>query len=285
MPTNLPKLVIPTGYESEQRKAAQKRKLAEMLTEIGAKSGNYNSWAQVGSQLANALAGRIVSKKADKLDDSYNEKLKQAYTDKWNQFTADAKTKTPDEMFATYGNDPFVGEQAKMFGDAIGARLKEKENIVNVPGRGYVSTGDVIGKGPINDPNAAVSVDANGNWVPNLARMGASLGAQGFTDAATGAPPNMPFRDPLSNTPAMPPAQAGGPAGGGFDINLFTPEEQRVMQAEVLRRRQVGGPAGVSPNRPYGSPLAVNKPPAGMTSDGKPYWIINGVPYDNPEGR
>jgi hypothetical protein len=27
-----------------------------------------------------------------------------------------------------------------------------------------------------------------------------------------------------------------------------------------------------------------SKPPAG-TVDGKPYWMINGVPYDNPEGR
>lgn len=283
MPTNLPKIVIPTGYESEQRKAAQKRKLAELLTELGAKTGNYNSWAQVAGQMANALAGRIVSKKADKLDDNYNEQLKGAYDKAWSDFNTDRKAElSPDEMFAKYGNNPFVGEQAKMYGEALGARLKEDENVVNVPGKGYVRTGDVRGQGHINNPNDPVIVGANNEWLVNPTRRDASLGAQGFVGQQSGLPPSTVFSDPRA-TPA-PPA-AGGPAGGGFDINLFSPEEQKVMFGEAMRRKNLGGAAGIPPNQPYGSPLAVNKPPDGVTSDGKPYWIINGVPYDNPEGR
>jgi hypothetical protein len=283
----MPKIVIPTGFESEKRKAEQKRRLAEMLTKIGAQTGNYNSWTQVAGQLANALAGRITSKKADKLDDSYNDKLKNAYSEAWSGFNADRKAGlSNDEMFEKWGNNPLVGEQAGMYAKGLERAITEKEDVVKTPDNRYVKQGELIGKGPINDPNAAVSVTAGGDWVPNLARMSAAQGAQGFVDANTGAPPNMPFRDPASQPPATPPAQVGGPAGGGgFDMNLFSPEEQRVIQAEVLRRRQVGGAGGVPPNQPYGSPLSANKPPAGMTSDGKPYWIINGVPYDNPEGR
>lgn len=284
MPTNLSKIVIPTGYESQQRAAERKRSLAEALLKMGLQTGNYNSWTQVAGQMANALAGKLTEKKAAKLEDKYYSDLRGAYDEANSDFDAAVGGgMSGEDLIKNFSTNPFLEARLKPYAEGLQRKITESEEVVKTPDNRYMRQGELLGKGPINDPNAAVVVNPQGDWLPNMARMSASLGAQGFTDANTGRPPNIPFRDPMSNPPAMP--AAGGPAGGGFDINLFTPEEQKVMFAEVLRRRQQGGPAGVPPNQPYGSPLTINKPPAGVTSDGKPYWIINGVPYDNPEGR
>lgn len=273
----MPKIVIPTGFEAEQRKAMQKRKLTDLLMELGATSKPMNHWAQAGAQMANALAGRIVSKKADKLDDSYNSQLREAYTTGLSRLRADAKTKTPEQMLEAHGGNPLLADALKPFEGAYETGMKDRQELVNIPGRGYAPKGDYIGKPTPNDPNDPVIFGRNGGWEINNARRDAALGAQGFVDPTTGLPPSGSYADPLA-------APIGGPTGGGdgLDLSLLSPDERGIMERE-LRRRANPSPVPPAANVPSGSPLT--PPPSGMSNDGKPYWIVNGVPYDNPEGR
>ena len=80
MATQMPKLVIPTGYESQQRDIERRRKIAEALIEKGlGPQGQMTSPWQALAQAANAWAGKRMQKKTDGREDELAGEICQGY--------------------------------------------------------------------------------------------------------------------------------------------------------------------------------------------------------------
>jgi hypothetical protein len=286
MPSN--KFILPTGYENEQRKAEHKRKLAELMLEKGLTNNpNMQNWTQVLGQLASAYAGMRLDKKADALDSDVNSRMLADYTKRKGDFdtATGGGNVDPTAIVRRFSGDPMLEAQLKPYIDAMSHRLSQQEDIVKTPTT-YARQGDLVGK-PIFDPNAAVIPDGQGGFTVNPVRRTAALEAQGYGlgPAVESMPDPTGGGNPLP--PAMSPPQAAGMAdSGGLNLNLLSPEERQIMSAELARRAGQGGTATLQNNThiPMGNPLTAQRAPAGVVN-GKPYWLINGIPYDNPEGK
>lgn len=290
MPTNLQKIVIPTGFESERRKAEQKRKIAAAMMSNGlSQHGDYTSWTQVLGQMANAWAGKRLDKKSEKMDAETDQKISDAYANAVAGLNADvAAGKTPQEIMAAQAGNPLLEGNGTLEAvkDAAKSAMVNKEKLIDFNGRTGIRQGDVMGQVKM-DPNDKVIMQ-DGKWVVNPVAATAGLAAQGMAPVAPGLPvgQGISAMDAPGSSPAPAIQAGGGPAGGTDDpLSAFNPEERKVIMSEAMRRRQTGA----APNNiPSGSPLApgaVARPPAGVTKDGKPVWLINGEYYDNPEGR
>lgn len=281
------KFVLPTGYESEQRKAERKRKLAQMMLERGMQSGNMQSWTQPLAQMAAAFAGKRLDKKADKIDADVSERMTADFGKKVEAFNAatSGENVDPTAIVRAHGSDPMLQDMVKPYVETMTEGLKQRQRRVKFGDR-YRTLGSIseTEREP-SDPNSAVIVDQQGNWVVNPVRTTAALAAQGLPLDMPGRPGVYSMPNPTVGGQAPP----GGGSGDGMDLGLLTPEERNIM-ANELRRRAGPGPAQDAPpsnNIPMGSPLApqpAQQPPAGVVN-GKPYWLINGIPYDNPEGK
>lgn len=298
MPTN--KFVLPTGYESEQRRADQKRALAKVMLERGlASNPNMQSWTQVLAQLGSAFVGSRLNKKADKLDDDVYAKEIADYTKRNADFdtaTGGGATVDPADIIKQFSTDPMLQDRVKPYVDALAHRLSQQENIVKTPTT-YARQGDLVGKQNF-DPNASVIPDGQGGFKINPLRTTAALEAQGY-GFHEGDPMQTTMGDPTQGQvlPSMPPqyarptpAPGDQPLPGALDTGLLSPDERNIMASELTRRAghvSSGGQYALQNDTsiPMGSPITARKPPAGITTDGRPYWMVNGVAYDNPEGR
>lgn len=278
----LPQIIIPTGYEDDQVKADNKRKLAQMMLEKGLSSpGNMQSWLQVLGSLGSTAAGLRLNKQADDMELGTNKKILADYVSQLSEFHNDEKTMAPADLVAKYRGKPFLEEALKPYTEAMTARLKDKGHVVNINGT-YVDEGSMkAGDYAPNDPTASVLRNQDGSLTESLVRRNAALHAQGYGlgDPATtmpdpGAPngPMPPVSGPVGGQTAVP---GGAPPSSGspLDLSLLSPDERGIMERELARRAHT----------PSGSPLT--SPPAGVTKTGRPYWMVNGVPYDNPEGK
>lgn len=297
-----PTFTMPTGYEGDQRKIASRRKLAQILQEQGlANSGPMQSWTQVLGKIGQSTAGAFMDKKADKREGELTNRMRSDYTTALEALKA--KTAGADGRPDLAGivelanNNPMIAEAASPYVKAFEKRLGDQQEGINFGGQWRLKGDIKPGEYTPNQPGDPVLRSGDGStFVTNPVRTVAAKDAQGFV-RADGAPFSM--RDPMASQqppPQLPatvgPAPAAPPAGGdGLDLSLLTPGERQIMSRELQRRAtggQGGGMAGYqppNPNTPMGNPLTAQKPPSGLTVDGKPFWNINGVAYDNPEGR
>ncbi len=109
---SLKPIVMPTGYEEATRKAATKRRLAQMMMERGLGSqGPMQSWTQVLGQLGSAWAGKRLEKKADKLESGAADQMRSDYATKLAEFHkvtgGGASPDAPD----VHAEDSKVGER------------------------------------------------------------------------------------------------------------------------------------------------------------------------------
>jgi hypothetical protein len=262
-----------------------------MMLEKGlANDPNMRSWTQVLGQAASAFAGKRLDKKADKITDDMHQRMRDDYARKVAEFSADEGTLDPTKMTQKWRGDPMMTDNLDPYQDAMAAGLKERGEHTNFGGQ-WRQKGDIQpGEYEPNKPTDSVLRGPDNSFVINPVRTTASLSAQPNVSIsnpvtsmqdpmARGAPPMQP-------PPMQPPGAPAQPAGAGIDTSLLTPDERAIMQKELQRRAGTGGSySPPNPNTPMGNPLSAQKAPAGTTTDGQPYWIINGVPYDNPEGR
>jgi hypothetical protein len=298
MPGVMPKLVIPTGYEDEQVKAERKRRMAEMLYKQGLNNQNISSWTQVLGDLAQTYAGKRNEDKADKLDQQYRHELLDAYTAARTGLEADRKSGTaPADLVAKYGGNPLLADDPTLKAEtgAFEADLKP----TNFGGR-MVRTGDVMNQYEPSKPTDSVIRNPDGSWKENPVVTSSALHRQGYgmgdpvaqmpdpyaKVAGAMVPQVMPPQGAPMSPPPMPAAQPNPEAG--VDLSVLSPEEKQILQNEIMRRKNGGGAGGAyqppNPNTPMGNPLTAQRAPAGVVN-GKPYWLINGMPYDNPEGK
>ena len=300
MPSLFGKVQIPTGYESEQAKIALKRKLAQALLERGLSPnrGMISPLEALGG-VAQAAAGQFLEKRADKLEGKLGERMLGDYQSEHDALQAAiASGAGPDEIAKTFGGarHPLIADEVKPYENAYSKRLENLEGIREVGGT-YGRVGDYVGKDiggkglPVPpDPNKPVFVE-NGMMVPNQSWIYAHAATQpGALDPSQISPVNPYPGAAAAPAPGqLPPPPAGGasatslapsPAGGDIDLSLLNPEERKILQSEIARRK------GLPPEArslPMGNPL--KPPPSGVLPNGKPYWMVNGQPYDNPEGR
>lgn len=306
------KMSIPTGYESEQARILLKRKLAEALLSRGlSPQGGMRSPLEALGSMAQVFAGKRMESKADKLEGGLTQKMLGDYQAEHDAFQADvASGMSPADLVKKWSGarHPFIADEIKPYADAYGEALKNREGIVE-GGGGFVRKGDYMEGTPgkparalPNDPNKPVWTQRgpNGELLasPNPAyALSRAMGQPGAIDFSKGVPNffAVPGSGPAAApTPGLPPSApamgastslapsagaAPNAAAPNIDLSLLNPMERQVIEREIARRK------GITPearNLPLGNPL---KPPPSGIANGKPYWMVNGVPYDNPEGR
>lgn len=296
------KIVIPTGFESQQRAIERRRKIAEaMLAQGLGPSGPMQSWAQVLGKIAQTGVGTYLDKKVDKLADEYDEDVRGAYAERLGSFQE--KANALDPASPTYDQDlkalaqeaqgdSMLEDAGKPYVDAMAARLKEQGETTNFGGQ-FRRKGNIKeGEFEPNDPNDMMlrSGPEGRDFVPNAARITAALASQpnvSISNAVTAT------RDPMAQPQGLPAQPVQGaepvmPAGdeAGMVFQNMTPDEKQIING--ILQKYAGKGAELSSVVPFGNPTDPNmggRPPDGTTTDGRPYWMVNGVPYDNPEGR
>lgn len=284
------KFVIPTGYESEEAKLALKRKIADALMSAGLSShqGMRSPFEALG-QMAQAFVGKRLADKAAGGEDELGRRIRGDYDTARAGLNADVDSgMDPAAIVKKYSGNPMLDDQIKPYVEALTKRLTGGEDLVDTGGMsGFQPKRNFIGKPMPNDPNKPVWLDEQGNATVN----GPLATAHMYSNPNLVEPGAMPTTSPIPNAGQAPgpPAPVGAtpspsavPAGADIDLSKLTPEEREILKNEI--RRRGGLPA--SNEMPFGSPL--DKPaarPADGIVNGKQYWMINGVPYDNPEGK
>jgi len=197
-------IIIPTGYEGLQQKAASKRRLAETMLQSGmGMAQNPRHIAQVLGALAQQWVAKDAGKQADKLDLEAGQRLGEDYQRKYSEFTQDTKTMRPEEVVAKWGADPMAGDWIKPYASTMEAGMKEGQQLGYHDGRNWTRKADITpGSVKPNDPNSKVIYGPRNEWMLNPAAITASIASQGIPvengtfsmqdPAAGGQMPGMP---------------------------------------------------------------------------------------------
>ena len=302
MATKDKSIYIPTGFESEQRAAERKRKIAQAMMERGLTTNpNMQSWTQVLGQMGAAFAGKRMDKKADLMDDATDAKILAKRDEDLTAYSAaedalDPKSSDYDKQVralrTTAAKSPFLEDEREMLGKAVGKRIESQGERINFGGQWRQAGGIADNEFEPNKPtDAVIRGGPDGRtFVPNEAAISSALARQPNVDINPGAISQvggLTSRDPMA--PPVPgpaqPAQPAAPAGdeAAMVFQQLDPKEREIVGG-ILKKYSAQGAAA---NVPSGSPLGPTgtKPPDGTTIDGKPIWYVNGVPYDNPEGK
>jgi len=109
---NQTKIVIPTGFESQQRRLERRQALAQALLEKGlaGPGNNATSWLQPIASIAQAWAGRRMADKVDRQQDELSGEIKQRYNEDLSGFYTDAAGMTPEQLVQKYQGNPLLQE-------------------------------------------------------------------------------------------------------------------------------------------------------------------------------
>lgn len=209
---------LPSGYEDDSKKAATKRKLAELMLSKGLAPENMQSWTQVLAHIGQAYAGKRLGDKADQIDTETDKKKIADYMAATQGFKADEGTLSEKDLRTKYAGNPFTESLMKPHDEAYGAGLRGREEYRKFGDR-VGPTKDFVGQREF-DPNASVIPTANGYGV-NPVKLASSLMSQGLSPsggatipaALTMPDPNgvAPAASPMAAPPAAPPSDPLGP--------------------------------------------------------------------------
>lgn len=247
-------IIIPTGYEGLQQKAASKRRLADVMLQSGmGMAQNPQHIAQVLGALAQQWVSKDAGKQADKFELEAGQRMGEDYQRKFGEFQTDARTMQPDQVVAKWGADPMAGDWLKPYASTMEAGMKEGQQLGYHDGMTWGRKGDMqIGSAKPNDPNAGVVRDQSGNWIINpvattaaIARQGIPIeqGTMSMSDPAMGGQvPGMPQVAAGSEIPALSMDQVNaamgalGPAGtvswlqkNKIKVKVTTPEQAKML--------------------------------------------------------
>jgi hypothetical protein len=229
-------LIIPTGYEGLQQKAASKRKLADVMLQSGmGMAQNPQHWAQVLGALAQQWVSKDAGKQADKFDLEAGQRLGADYQRKYAEFTQDAKTMQPGDVVAKWGGDPMAGDWIKPYASAQEAGLKEGQQLGYHDGRNWGRKADIApGSVKPNDPNSKVIIGADGGWLVNDVATTAAMESLGQGAVQNGT---YAMRDP---------AEVRRPKVDAFNKPVGLATEGDVLLTPEQFKSAVSSPLGVS---------------------------------------
>lgn len=252
MPVAKPTLVIPTGYESQQRQIERKRKIADALMAQGLSSENgLTSWTQVLGKMAQAWTGKRLDRKASEAGSELDAKILGDYLQKRGGFNTDAKAMDPGQLREKYGGDPMLADDLKPYSDAFGARLKDEQTITNFGGQG-VRKGDTLGRFE-NNPNNSVMVGPDGMMSVNPVKVAASVASQGL-------PLQGPGGDQLYQTSmkypgvvsAMQGQAPGGPPMGAAPGQGISEQEAGPILAQAAQTKSISAQDAMRVSQSFG---------------------------------
>lgn len=260
---NLPKVYLPTGFEREQALAAQKAELAKAMLARGlANDTHMVSPVQVLGHLAQAWAGKSMQNSALNDQVAAGDKMLAAYQGALEGFNKDVTGGLSEgDLVQKYQGNPML-QQA--LAPHLAAYQHQLEKSFDTKDSATSS---------LHNPQSWVIMGADGQLHLNPLRTTAAIAGAGGN--LTGLPQSMPYEAMMG---AMQGAQ-GAP--------------QVAPPPDVPPTPAPGGP-GLPANPPgqvpFGNPLDQSsilnsRHPNGVLPGGKPYWIINGAVYDNPDGQ
>ena len=178
-----PTLVIPTGYEPQQRKIASQRKLADIMAELGlSPQANMTDWTQVLGKLAQTWAGKRLTSKADKAESALDGQISADRAEAVRGFMlrAQAPNANLGELYQEAINNPILSDVAKPWVDAFAKRTAAKENRMEFGGK-FVREGD-IPDGAINPgkPTDLVRANPDGSLMTNMPAVNAQRIVGGY---------------------------------------------------------------------------------------------------------
>lgn len=255
MPTAKPTLVIPTGFESQQREIERKRAIAKAILEQGmATDTSMTSPLQVLGKFAQTWAGSSMGRDAEKKATGLDQEILTSYLGKQTEFQNDVKTMPPEQIVAKWQKDPMMSEQIKPFVETMTAKMKQDQTLVR-NGPQWSRMGGLEGTMIPSGPGDDIIVE-NGQAKINPLKLTRDMAAQGFPMGGTDP---TAIQNPVTS---MPWPMAGGGQGQGQP------------------------PAPMAPPRGPGATEGMGSPQGNVKIiGGQPYYNINGKWYDNPEGR
>lgn len=266
MPTQTPSLImpriqIPTGYETQELSLERKRKIAQALMEQGMGQTKYNNWGEVVGALAQAWAGKSMLKDNDKAQAGLNTQIATDYRAKSDEAMhlmqeVDSGRLPIGEAVAKVQGDPILMEIAKPLIEAWASKigmqgklLKSGDSFITEArglqeGHERASPKDSVIRNPDNPDQIQI------NPVAATANM-----------ASSGHPP-MPGTGAMSMDFAHPqvPVSLGAPAPAPTSPDIPAPALQRLRSnptpQEIQMFEEAFGPGSAKKALNLGGPTA-----------------------------
>ncbi len=285
---------LPTGYESRIAQIERRRKLAETLMAQGLQGSGPNTMNifQALAPVLGAFMSTRMDKQADRAQGEVATGMRTDYSNATGAMGELLKNLKPgdrqglvDAISAARGS-PWTTGTADTLEKTLTAQMGADSRMVQNGSRwqrqGNIAEGSPV-EGKPTDAVIAVQDPTTGRtfWQENTTATASALNRQGMGDPAYESVRRVesPYQSATPLVPAM-----SAPAG--------YPTDPEALRQEVARRAGPGippplGPDQFPPELPAMNPAQapVGPPPAGLTVDGQPYWMVNGVAYDNPEGK
>lgn len=213
-----PTLVIPTGYEPQQRKIASQRKLADIMLEKGLTSqANMSDWTQVLGQLAQSWAGRHITSKADKAESGLDGQIAGDYSSAIKKFQTMSGAPNADLgqiVEAVNANPSMLGAVGKPWVDAFAKRTSDQENRMMFGGK-FMREGDIAPNAvDPGKPTDLIRSNPDGSLMTNMPAVNAQRIVGGYGE--------LPIPEGMGGVPgtgvpmaALPPASVVSPPSTG----------------------------------------------------------------------
>lgn len=212
-----PTLVIPTGYEPQQRKIASQRRLADIMLEKGlTPQANMSDWTQVLGQLAQTWAGKHLTSKADKSESGLEGQIAAQRAEAVRNFFTKANTPNADlgQLYEEYSANPLLQDVAKPYMEAFAKRTADKENRMMFGGR-LMREGDISPNAvDPGKPTDLIRSNPDGSLMTNMPAVNAQRIVGGYGE--------LPVPEGMGGVPgtgvpmaALPPASVVSPPSTG----------------------------------------------------------------------
>ena len=274
---------LPTGYESQLSQIERRRKLADAMMANGLQGSGPNAQSifQGLAPVLQAFLAAKMNRGADRQQAEINSGMRGDYARASSAMSEGLKALHPGDraglidLIAKSAGNPWTQDRAGSLEDVLQAKLTDDQKLVERGGmnvlQGNIHPGSLVPGKPTDSEIAVPDGHGGVRWTINPVAMQRAQEAQGIAMPHTEAFRSMP--SPYANQsigasnligeelarragPGIPP-----PLGPG----QFPPEQ-----------------GGLPPQMPINSS---QRPPDGLTDEGKPYWNVNGIAFDNPEGR
>ena len=304
---NIPRLVIPTGFENQQIEVDRKRRIADAMLARGLTPQNdMRHWAQLVGQMAQAWAGKSMQRGADRQQQSLNDAISGSYQGKLNAFRDwEGQLKrgeiTVDQLVQEFRGDPMLEQALEPYTKAMESRASADQRInyrlAIDPATGQVVTRGVSDAGTVTNapegfqlPNTNIS-NVNGVATDLAATAPGTILPQSATDVVV----RNQSGNFVPNVPAIMSTRVSQGFGGGIPTSTPdpgitsegpTPANNTITREEAARiLASMNGDQQRFDAWRAQTGVKIAGVPQAVQVDGKTYYIIDGRAFDNPEGR